>query len=141
METVHTRKEFDVEYIPFEELPYVINPEKGYMMTTNNPIIDKFDYVIQGYHSSGARSRALDKAIQAMINSGVKITHEAINEKLLKNIEDVDSLDIINSIRETLRKDKSVVIKTNLTKLLNVLYAFDGQMKSDSLGALLLNVL
>jgi len=141
IQTAHTRTEFYVEFIPFEDLPFILNPAKGYIVSSNNPIINKYKYAIQGSFCMDSRSKAMSKAIQSMIDSKIKITADILNERVLKNIEDMEAINIIQMIRQILQKDKTVILKPDISRYLNRLYSFDGLMIKNSFSALLFNVL
>jgi penicillin amidase len=42
-------------YVPFKELPAIINPQKGWVANANNPVVDSSDYYISVYWQSPSR--------------------------------------------------------------------------------------
>ena len=49
-----------VGYIPFDELPSVYNPAKGYIVTANNPVVSRtYPYLIATEFSQGYRARRI----------------------------------------------------------------------------------
>ena len=63
-------------YIPFEELPYVVNPSKGFIVLANNAPVDEnykhYDSI--GRYFSPGRADRITELIQEKIDKGVKIT-------------------------------------------------------------------
>lgn len=64
------------DYISFDELPYEENPERGYIVTANQAVIDAGDYPYPltedwGY---GARSQRINDLITSKIKDGGKIS-------------------------------------------------------------------
>lgn len=65
-------------FIPAEEMPYSINPEKGFIVTANNYMVDdeyKYFESLGGYFSQG-RAERITEILQGLINSGHKFTAE-----------------------------------------------------------------
>ena len=79
------------------------------------------------------------KAINAMIQSNEKITYDKLNDNVLKNIDDVEAVNMIKTIRNIIERDK-VTLDPNIKKYLNELVKFDGKMLKDSKAALIFNV-
>lgn len=54
-------------FIPYDELPRVFNPEKGYIVTANNPQVraDDFPYLIGRYHDRGQRAARITELIES----------------------------------------------------------------------------
>ncbi len=62
-----------IGYIPFDELPYVYNPPKGYIVTANNPVVsDKYPHLIAKEFSQGYRARRITDLIKADVD-GISI--------------------------------------------------------------------
>ncbi|MBU9710550.1 penicillin acylase family protein [Evansella tamaricis] len=67
-------------FIPNEELPQIINPEKGYIMTANNkPVDDDYPYEI-GRSFYPYRAERLDEIIEEQIENGVPFTVDQMQE-------------------------------------------------------------
>ncbi|SVE35169.1 uncharacterized protein METZ01_LOCUS488023, partial [marine metagenome] len=59
-------------YVPFEEMPFIFNPESGYIATANNKIIeDKFPYYISGLWADPSRIERIKKLIEPLKNATV----------------------------------------------------------------------
>ncbi len=53
-------------YVPFERLPYLFNPEKGYIVTANNPVTDSDGSLLRGGEFSyGYRARRIAEMIES----------------------------------------------------------------------------
>jgi penicillin amidase len=63
-------------WIPREALPYEYNPERGYIVTANQAVVDqgKYPYMITKDWGYGARSQRIDDLIQSKIKDGGKIS-------------------------------------------------------------------
>ena len=58
-------------WIPYEELPAVLNPEKGYIVTANHAIVDEdYPYFITMYWDNGDRGQRIDELIQEAMADG-----------------------------------------------------------------------
>lgn len=56
-------------YIPYEELPAVLNPEAGYLVTANNAIVDEeYPHFISYYWAAGDRAQRIEEMIEAELN-------------------------------------------------------------------------
>jgi penicillin amidase len=57
------------DYIPYEELPAVLNPEEGYLVTANNAIVDEeYPHLISYYWADGDRALRIEEMIEAELN-------------------------------------------------------------------------
>jgi len=100
--------------IPFEEMPHLVNPERGFIVTANNHIIDdKYIHRLNGGYMIDSRAKAIEKAIQNFINQGQKIDEKIVMENLLNILEDTFCTDLVSLIFNTLEKDE------NYKKILN----------------------
>ncbi|GAA1912840.1 penicillin acylase family protein [Streptomyces sodiiphilus] len=63
-------------YIPHEELPWEYNPERGYIVTANQAVIDPeiYPHALTDDWSYGTRSQRIDDLIQSKIKDGGKIS-------------------------------------------------------------------
>lgn len=58
-------------WVPYEELPGVLNPEKGYIVTANHAIVEAdYPHLITMYYDNGNRGQRIDDMIQAAIADG-----------------------------------------------------------------------
>ena len=59
------------EFIPFEELPVVLNPEEGYLLTANNAVVEpEYPYLISHYYAAGDRARRIAEMLEEAIAAG-----------------------------------------------------------------------
>ncbi len=55
-----------VGFVPFEELPHVFNPARGYVVTANqNPVPDTYPYYIATFYASPNRARRIEAWLQS----------------------------------------------------------------------------
>lgn len=66
--------------IPFEELPSVLNPPSGYLVTANNPIVASGEAMLTKDWDMGYRAEAIDRLIGERIATGEKLTADALAE-------------------------------------------------------------
>ena len=53
------------DFVPFEEMPHLLNPEKGYVITANNKVEpDDFPYFLGDIYMNGYRANRLDYLMQ-----------------------------------------------------------------------------
>jgi penicillin amidase len=73
--------------IPQEDLPYEYNPERGYIVTANQAVIDPsgYDYHLTDDWSYGTRSNRIEELIQETIAEGGKVSMTDMQEIQLDN--------------------------------------------------------
>ncbi|MEJ2748090.1 MAG: penicillin acylase family protein, partial [Anaerolineae bacterium] len=58
-------------WIPYEDLPAAFNPEKGYIVTANNAIVDEdYPYFLTYYWDNGNRSQRITEMLNEAISQG-----------------------------------------------------------------------
>ena len=119
-------------YIPFEELPYLYNPEKDYIVTANNPVTpDGYAYLINTEFNHGYRARRIVDLIE---EGGTSIDVTAVEAM---------HADSFNILFEELRpflldmeaREDPESPGGDLSEALEVLRAWDGRMGRESAGA------
>ena len=129
-------KESDLisNYIPFDELPNLENPERGYIVTCNNLIIsDDYKYILQGQFFGDHRFRSIENNILNHLNSGKKINTKFVIDKIINNVHDVVCDDILKYIKE-------INLKENYkSKFMEKFSSFNCEMESESKDALIYN--
>ncbi|MCB8945184.1 MAG: penicillin acylase family protein [Ardenticatenaceae bacterium] len=66
-------------WVPYEELPAVFNPEKGYIATANHAVVDEdYPYLLNIYWADGDRGQRIVAMIEAEINGDGEITADDI---------------------------------------------------------------
>ncbi|WP_326650553.1 penicillin acylase family protein [Streptomyces sp. NBC_01750] len=81
-------------YIPFDELPYEYNPERGYIVTANQSVIDakKYPYLLTKDYGYGARSQRINDLIESKIQGGGKISTEDMRTMQMDNSSEIAKL-------------------------------------------------
>jgi penicillin amidase len=74
-------------YIPQDRLPWEENPDRGYIVTANQPVIDpaEYDYHLTEDWSYGTRSSRIEELIQETIDVGGKISMGDMQDIQLDN--------------------------------------------------------
>ncbi len=68
-------------FVPSEEMPAVVNPEEGFIVTANQPVLAPGDSPFLSLdHDYGYRSQAIRDAIEEQIGAGEKFTLEDMND-------------------------------------------------------------
>jgi len=111
-------------YVPFDEMPYVYNPEKGYISNGNNKTIDDdYPYYISRYWADPSRGEQIDRRLR-------------VDSKL--GVEDMKS--ILNEITSPFAQEYSKLFYNNYTEgfsakgdeMYNILNGWDGVESLDS---------
>ncbi|MEV6308625.1 penicillin acylase family protein [Streptomyces sp. NPDC051840] len=96
--------------IPFDQLPYEYNPDRGYIVTANQAVIgEDYDHMLTKDWGYGARSQRINDLIQKKIDGGEKISTDdmqtiqmdnqsAIAAKLVPILKNINISD--KSVRE-----------------------------------------
>ncbi|MEW2631674.1 penicillin acylase family protein [Streptomyces sp. NPDC048389] len=81
-------------YIPFDELPYEYDPERGYIVTANQAVVDadKYPYLITKDYGYGARSQRINDLIESKIQDGGKISTEDMRTMQMDNSSEIAKL-------------------------------------------------
>lgn len=88
-------------------MPYLINPDRGFIVTANNHIVDdKYMHWLNGGFMIDTRSKAIENAIKNYIISNKKIDEFIVMEKFLNIINDPFCSEMLGSIFNTMEKDE-----------------------------------
>ncbi|MFP1629577.1 penicillin acylase family protein [Streptomyces sp. 5K101] len=81
-------------YIAFDELPYEYNPERGYIVTANQAVVDakKYPYLITEDYGYGARSQRINDLIESKIRGGGKVSTEDMRTMQMDNSSEIAKL-------------------------------------------------
>lgn len=148
-EIITSSKQIHHDIIPFEDLPYIKNPERGFLVSANNSVIgNNYPYFFPGGHYPDHRARSMEIAIERMIaeNKG-QITPELVNERVLKNVFDPWAQDMVKYIKTMVENSKSQLKtpKNHMDLLRNEMFkeliSFDGENTFESRTAVLFNAL
>jgi penicillin amidase len=123
-------------YIPFEELPYVLNPDRGYIATANNPVAPReYPHHITAEWDHGYRARRIVDMIE---EAGDDITREDIARmqadtlnlnagELLPYLEPLDLTEV--------SLGAASVLADRLRAFREMLLQWDHRMERESAGA------
>ncbi|WP_329210109.1 penicillin acylase family protein [Streptomyces sp. NBC_00683] len=74
------------EFVPFDELPYEYNPERGYIVTANQAVIDeKYPHLLTKDWGYGARSQRINDLIESKTKGGGKISTDDMQKMQMDN--------------------------------------------------------
>ncbi|MFE6038424.1 penicillin acylase family protein [Streptomyces sp. NPDC056452] len=74
------------EPVPFDELPYEYNPERGYIVTANQAVIDeKYPHLLTKDWGYGARSQRINDLIESKTKGGGKISTDDMQKMQMDN--------------------------------------------------------
>ncbi|MEU0387401.1 penicillin acylase family protein [Streptomyces chartreusis] len=81
-------------YIEQDALPYEYNPERGYIVTANQAVIDpdKYPYTLTKDWGYGTRSQRITDLIQSKIKNGGKISTDDMRQMQLDNSSEIARL-------------------------------------------------
>lgn len=81
-------------YIPFDELPYELDPERGYIVTANQAVTDakKYPHLITKDYGYGTRSQRINDLIELKIQGGGKISTEDMRTMQMDNSSEIAKL-------------------------------------------------
>ncbi|MCF3106464.1 penicillin acylase family protein [Streptomyces roseoverticillatus] len=80
-------------YLKPQELPWELNPKRGYIVTANQPVTDKkYPYSLTGDWGYGARSKRIDDLIQSKIKDGGKISTDDMQKMQMDNSSEIAKL-------------------------------------------------
>ncbi|MBT2505521.1 penicillin acylase family protein [Streptomyces sp. ISL-98] len=82
------------KFIPQDELPYEYNPERGYIVTANQAVIDKkkYPYLLTEDWGYGARSQRINDLIESKIKDGGKISTDDMRTMQTDNSSEIAKL-------------------------------------------------
>lgn len=128
--------------MPFKNLPFIINPKKGYFVSANNRVVPpKSKYDVGATQVSTARSIRIDEMIRNKIDSGRKM-----NMNDMRNIQE-DTVDVYAresapTIASVARKMMPILDKEDqkaIDEMVEIMSKFDGNMHNKSIGASVYN--
>ncbi|MFJ8767684.1 penicillin acylase family protein [Streptomyces clavifer] len=77
---------WEKEPVPFDELPFEYNPERGYIVTANQAVIDdSYDHMLTKDWGYGARSQRINDLIGEKIKRGEKISTDDMQTMQMDN--------------------------------------------------------
>ncbi|RSS76660.1 penicillin acylase family protein [Streptomyces sp. WAC06614] len=89
-------KDGNAGYIPQNELPWELNPARGYIVTANQAVVEsgagKYPYTLTTDWGYGARSQRINDLIEAKIKDGGKISTEDMQKMQMDNSSEIAAL-------------------------------------------------
>ncbi|MEV7536301.1 penicillin acylase family protein [Streptomyces hydrogenans] len=81
-------------YIPFEQLPYEYNPDRGYIVTANQAVIspDQYDELLTEDWGYGSRSQRINDLIESKTKDGGKISPDDMRTMQTDNRSEIATL-------------------------------------------------
>ncbi|MFB7914682.1 penicillin acylase family protein [Streptomyces sp. NPDC056061] len=95
--------------VPFDELPYELDPKRGYIVTANQAVIDekKYAHLLTKDWGYGARSQRINDLIESKIKGGGKISTEDMQKMQMDNTSAIATL-LVPELTKINISDKSV---------------------------------
>ncbi|WP_432105691.1 penicillin acylase family protein [Streptomyces sp. bgisy091] len=119
--------------IPFDQLPYEYNPDRGYIVTANQAVIgEDYDHMLTKDWGYGARSQRINDLIQKKIDGGEKISTDDMQTMQMDN-QSAIAAKLVPILKNINISDKSV---REAQKLLE---GWDYTQESDSAAAAYFN--
>ncbi|MFJ6855295.1 penicillin acylase family protein [Streptomyces sp. NPDC091271] len=119
--------------IPFDELPYEYDPDRGYIVTANQAVIgDDYEHMLTKDWGYGTRSQRINDLIQKKIDGGEKISTDDMQTMQMDN-QSAIAAKLVPELKKIGIKDKSV---REAQKLLE---GWDYTQESDSAAAAYFN--
>ncbi|MDN3054707.1 penicillin acylase family protein [Streptomyces sp. SRF1] len=89
-----SRYKWRSEYIPQSALPWEFNPDRGYIVTANQAVIDKknYPYLLTDDWGYGARSQRITDLIESKIKDGGKISTDDMQSMQMDNSSEIAKL-------------------------------------------------
>ncbi|WP_327729270.1 penicillin acylase family protein [Streptomyces sp. NBC_00487] len=80
-------------YIDQDELPYEYNPERGYIVTANQAVVDeKYPYTLTADWGYGTRAQRITSLIESKIKGGGKISTDDMRQMQMDNSSEIAKL-------------------------------------------------
>lgn len=117
--------------IPFEEMPHALNPESGYVLTTNQRIVGAdYPHFLGRVWMNGYRARRLKE----MIEGQARLSPEDFN-RMQMDVTNLPSRELIQRLEGLQAPDE------RRTRILAMLRAWDGKLGVDSVSGTIYEVL
>ncbi|MDT0441807.1 penicillin acylase family protein [Streptomyces johnsoniae] len=88
------------DYIPQDELPWELNPDRGYIVTANQAVVgEDYDYALTDDWSYGTRSQRIEDLIRGTIEDGGKISMGDMQSIQLDNSNEMAKLLVPHLLR------------------------------------------
>lgn len=119
------------EYVPFEEMPHAFNPEKGYIVTANNKIVDdNYPHYLGSVWMNGFRAKRLEQ----LITTQEKVSPEDCR-RFQMDFLCIPGLELVKRLEGVETADPGAALS------LKLLREWDGRLETDSVGGAVYQVL
>ncbi|MFI1094620.1 penicillin acylase family protein [Streptomyces sp. NPDC020917] len=125
------------KYIPFKSMPYELNPDRGYIVTANQPVIDqsKYPYLLTNDWDYGTRSQRINDLIASKIKDGGKISMDDMQSMQNDSSSDIAKLMVPTLTKIAITNDKGDYVR----EAQQLLVGWDYNQDSDSAAAAYFN--
>ena len=114
-------------YIPFDEMPRIYNPEKGYIINANNKNTSiNYPYFISNNFAPGARAKRIEDLITQKRPEKLKIDDMKLIQADFLDLSVYGLLDYLKSFEGRSNQDKEI---------LSIFNKWQGEASPDSIGA------
>jgi penicillin amidase len=119
-------------FIPYEEMPKAFNPERGFIVTANNPQVryEEYPFLLSASHDRGQRAQRITSLIEGD-RDGITVDDMIA---IQTDNQSLSALEIIPYLKELSFDDPAVAAARDR------LLGWDAQMKMDSPEAALFNI-
>ncbi|MFF4502655.1 penicillin acylase family protein [Streptomyces sp. NPDC001401] len=127
-------------YIPKDALPYEYNPQRGYIVTANQAVIDKdkYPYTLTTDWAYGTRSQRITDLIESKIKGGGKISTDDMRQMQLDNSSEIAKL-LVPKLLKIDIKDKDTSGAKAVREAQDLLEGWDYTQDADSAAAAYFN--
>ncbi len=110
-------------YVPYDELPYIINPQQNFLATANNKVIKNFKYHISNLWEPSSR---IDRVLELLQSKGIHSTEDFMEYQM--DIMSPYAKQITGYILNAF--DRIQIQDKNLNKALELLAEWDFEMNA-----------
>ncbi|MET7643930.1 penicillin acylase family protein [Streptomyces sp. NPDC005426] len=120
--------------VPFDELPYEYDPERGYIVTANQAVIDEdtYPHLLTKDWGYGSRSQRINDLIKSKTKGGGKISTEDMQKMQMDNTSEIAAL-LVPELMKINISDK------NIREAQKLLEGWDYTQEADSAAAAYFN--
>ncbi|GAB2630963.1 hypothetical protein GCM10027168_73020 [Streptomyces capparidis] len=120
-------------FVDFDEMPYEYNPERGYIVTANQAVIDeRYPHALTSDWSYGTRSQRINELIKGKLKGGGKISMDDMQSMQLDNTSEIAKLLVPELLKIEIKDDY-------VREAQDLLRDWDYQQDSDSAAAAYFN--
>ncbi len=122
---IFPRKDLPEDFLPFEKTPFILNPKKGYLFSSNNPPFRDFPYYISMYFSPSGRTRRYERVLGST---------KEVSFEFLKNLQnDIKSEFAKFLVQKTLTALKEIKLNEKEKKIYKLFEKWDFSFNKEKL--------